>query len=154
MKGQSLPAAHGAPCRLVVAGKDCYFSVKWLERVEVTSGRPADTAREIALRRIGNQSAPSSGMRTYWACTMEPDSTRVGTNHFALQMASFEDLQAIYRQFKEKGLEILRTGSNTYSVGIYFSDSDGNEGYYEDVEAYRRGVWEGDYHRKLEEAAV
>ena len=87
---------------------------------------------------------------------MEPDSTRVGTNHFAWQMASFEDLQAIYRQLKEKGVEILRTRSNTFSVGIYFNDPDGNgnEAYYEDLEAYRRGAWEGEYHRKLEEVAV
>ena len=87
---------------------------------------------------------------------MEPDRTRVGTNHFAWQMGSFEDLQAMYRQLKEKGVEILRTRSNTFSVGVYFNDPDGNgnEVYYEDLEAFRRGRWEGEYHRKLEEAAV
>ncbi len=60
LNGQPLPAAHGAPCRLVVAGKECYCSVKRLERIEVTSDRPATTAREIALRRIGNKSAPGN----------------------------------------------------------------------------------------------
>ena len=53
LNGQPLSAAHGAPCRLVVAGKESYFSVKWLQRIEVTSDRPADTAREIAPRRPG-----------------------------------------------------------------------------------------------------
>jgi catechol-2,3-dioxygenase len=37
-------------------------------------------------------------------------------------MASFEDLQAIYRRLRE----------NTFSVGLYFNDPDGNadEAYY------------------------
>ena len=61
LNGQPLPVAHGAPCRLVVAGKECYFSVKWLERIEVTSDRPMDTAREIARRRIGARRAMPIG---------------------------------------------------------------------------------------------
>jgi len=87
---------------------------------------------------------------------LEPDSTRVGINHFAWQMASFEDLQAIYRRLRENGVGILRTRENTFSVGVYFNDPDGNgnEAYYEDLEAYRRGAWEGEYARKLEEAMV
>ena len=42
-----------------------------------------------------------------------------------------------------------------FSVGLYFSDPDGNgiEVYYEDLELYRRGVWEGGkFPRKLAEA--
>ena len=82
-----------------------------------------------------------------------PDSARVGTNHFAWEMASFEDLQAMYRQLKANGVEILRTRSNVFSVGIYFNDPDGNgnEAYFEDLETFRRGAWEGEYHRQLEE---
>ena len=82
-----------------------------------------------------------------------PDNTRLGTNHFAWEMASFEDLQAMYRQLKANGVEILRTRSNVFSVGIYFNDPDGNgnEIYYEDLEVFRRGAWEGEYHRQLEE---
>lgn len=53
LNGQSLTVEHGAPCQLVVAGKECYSSIKWLERIEVTAERPADTAQDIALRRIG-----------------------------------------------------------------------------------------------------
>ena len=87
---------------------------------------------------------------------LEPDSSRVGTNHFAWEMASFEDLQQMYRHLKEKGVEILRTRDNSFSVGVYFNDPDGNgiEVYYEDLEAYRRGVWEGEYASKLEETPV
>lgn len=58
LNGEPLPAAHGGPCRLVAVGKECYFSVKWLERIAVTSGPPSDTAREIALRRIESKTGP------------------------------------------------------------------------------------------------
>ena len=87
---------------------------------------------------------------------MEPDRTRVGTNHFAWEMASFEDLQAMYHQLNAHGVEVERIRSNSFSVGIYFSDPDGNgnEAYYEDLEAFRKGVWEGEYHRKLAEVPV
>jgi catechol-2,3-dioxygenase len=42
-----------------------------------------------------------------------PDSSRVGTNPFAWEMASFEDLQAMVRHLKAKGVDILRTRENT-----------------------------------------
>ncbi len=81
-----------------------------------------------------------------------PDSRRIGTNHFAWEMASCEDLQAMYRHLKAKGVEILRVRENTYSVGVYFNDPDGNglEVYYEEPGGYRQ-AWEGQYARKLEE---
>jgi catechol 2,3-dioxygenase len=84
-----------------------------------------------------------------------PDSSRVGTNHFAWEMASFEDLQAMARHLKAKGVEILRVRDNTFSVGVYFNDPDGNgiEVYYEEPGGYRR-AWEGQYARKLEEVSV
>ncbi len=53
LNGQPLPPAHGGPCRLIVAGKECYFSVKWVDHIEVLSSRPLDTGRDIALTRIG-----------------------------------------------------------------------------------------------------
>ena len=65
-------------------------------------------------------------------------------------MASFEDLQAMYRHPQEKGVEIPRVRENTSSVGVYFNDPDGNgiEVYYEEPWGYRR-AWEGQYARKL-----
>ena len=53
LNGQPLPPDHGGPCRLVVPGADCYTSIKWLDHVEVTEVQPVETAREIALGRIG-----------------------------------------------------------------------------------------------------
>ena len=96
-------------------------------------------SHELAIRGIG---ADAAG----------PDSSQVGTNHFAWEMASFEDLQAMYRHLKAKGVHILRTRENAHSVGVYFNDPDGNglEVYYEEPGGYR-GSWEGQYTRKLEE---
>ena len=86
-----------------------------------------------------------------------PDKARVGVNHFAWQMASFEDLQAMYRRLKEKQVNIVRMRQNSASMGIYFTDPDGNENevYYEEADArWRQGGWEGQFPRKLEQVAV
>lgn len=53
LNGEPLAPEHGGPCRLVAAGKECYFSVKWLDLIEVTAKRPEDTGKAIALARIG-----------------------------------------------------------------------------------------------------
>jgi catechol 2,3-dioxygenase len=99
-------------------------------------------SHELAIRGMGPD-APG------------PDSSRVGTNHFAWEMASFEDLQAMVHHLKAKGVEILRVRDNTFSVGVYFNDPDGNgiEVYYEEPGGYRR-AWEGQYARRLGEVTV
>jgi len=48
-----LPLEHGGPVRLVIPGADCYTSIKWVEHISVTDEPGDDTARDIALRRIG-----------------------------------------------------------------------------------------------------
>ncbi len=53
LNGEPLSPSHGGPCRLVVAGNDCFDSIKWVDHIEITVDQPAETAREIALRRIG-----------------------------------------------------------------------------------------------------
>ena len=58
LNGRPLPSDHGGPCRLVVPGTDCFASIKWLDHMEVTAERPAETAREIALTRIGKLNPP------------------------------------------------------------------------------------------------
>ena len=77
----------------------------------------------------------------------------VGTNHFAREMGSFEDLQAMYDHLKEMDVKILGTRNNSYSVGVYFNDPDGNgnEVYFEETGGWRQGEWGGPYHRTLED---
>ncbi len=97
-----------------------------------------EPSQEIVLREIG-------------ADDREQDVKSVGSNHLAWEMATFDDLQAICDQLVSKGIELSRVRSNSYSVGVYFNDPDGNsnEVYFEDVEAFRRRPEEGEYHRKL-----
>ena len=53
LNGQPLPQEHGGPCRLVAEGKECFDSIKWVDHIQVTASRPVDTAKQIALSRIG-----------------------------------------------------------------------------------------------------
>jgi len=48
-----LAREHGWPVRLVVPGADCFTSIKWLDRIELRAEPGANTAREIALGRLG-----------------------------------------------------------------------------------------------------
>ena len=100
-------------------------------------------SQELVLREIG------PGVK-------EAEVSSVGTNHLAWEMASFDDLQEMCRQLTSVGVELVRTRTNSYSVGVYFTDPDGNsnEVYFEDVEAFRRRPEEGEYHRKLEGITV
>ena len=103
-----------------------------------------DLSHELAITPMGDDATG-------------PDSKQIGTNHFAWEMASFEDLQAMYRQLNDHGVEVHHTRDNTFSVGIYFTDPDGNgnEVYIEDPGApWRSGTWEGEYRRKLEEVTA
>src|SRR5215468_8671784 len=54
---------------------------------------------ELAIRAMGPEAAG-------------PDATRIGTNHFAWQMETFDDLQAMYYHLQEKGVEIERIRDN------------------------------------------
>lgn len=51
--GTALPREHGGPLRLIVPGADCYTSVKWVDRIDVTYEQRPDRAKAIALARIG-----------------------------------------------------------------------------------------------------
>jgi catechol 2,3-dioxygenase len=78
-----------------------------------------DHAHDIALFAVGDD-APG------------PQKGQVGLNHVAWKMASLEDLTAMYWRLQEKGIPIT-VSDHTISIGIYFSDPDGNglEVYYE-----------------------
>jgi DMSO/TMAO reductase YedYZ molybdopterin-dependent catalytic subunit len=60
LNSHPLPPGRGGPCRLVGAGQDCWFNIKWLEHMEVTADRPAETAREIALTAVGQLKPPGN----------------------------------------------------------------------------------------------
>ncbi len=47
-----LAREHGGPVRLLVPGADCFTSIKWLDRIELSAQPGPDTAREIALGRL------------------------------------------------------------------------------------------------------
>jgi catechol-2,3-dioxygenase len=79
-----------------------------------------DTSHEIALVEVG-EDAPG------------PERGRVGLNHMAWQMGTFEDLKEVYRKLKSNDVEITRVSDHNLSIGVYFKDPDGNEceAYYE-----------------------
>lgn len=51
--GRWLTISKGGPVRLVFKGHNCYESVKRVYRIDVLEKKPCDTARTIALPRIG-----------------------------------------------------------------------------------------------------
>jgi catechol 2,3-dioxygenase len=76
-------------------------------------------AHDIALFDVGDDAAG-------------PAERQVGLNHMAWRMATLEDLKEIYQRLQDKGVPI-RVSDHTVSIGVYFSDPDGNglEVYYE-----------------------
>ena len=53
--GEPLPGAHGGPARLVVPGGDCFTSIKWTDHIEVRAEPGDNSARRIALDRLGSE---------------------------------------------------------------------------------------------------
>lgn len=51
LDGAPLAPEHGAPLRLVAPGKECYYGVKWVGRVELARDAQ-ETGKAIALERI------------------------------------------------------------------------------------------------------
>ena len=76
-------------------------------------------AHDIALFEVG-EDAPA------------PQKGQVGLNHVAWRMATLEDLAEMYQRLKARGIP-LHVADHTVSIGVYFSDPDGNglEVYYE-----------------------
>jgi catechol 2,3-dioxygenase len=94
-----------------------------------------DHAHDIALFDAGDD-APG------------PEKGQVGLNHVAWRMASLDDLKDVYRRLVDKGVPV-RVGDHSVSIGVYFSDPDGNglEVYYE----LPRGEWHQDRPFSLKE---
>ena len=56
-----------------------------------------------------------------------PDRGGVGLYHFAWEMRSFEDLQQLYLELKQKEVDIVGIGDHGISIGVYILDPEGNE---------------------------
>ena len=55
LNDEPLPEVHGGPCRLVAIGKQCHYSVKWLDRIQVVGSAPEDTGLQIVQVRNANR---------------------------------------------------------------------------------------------------
>ena len=51
---EPLAGPHGGPARLVVPGGECFTSIKWTDHIEVRSEPGDNSARRIALDRLGS----------------------------------------------------------------------------------------------------
>jgi len=86
-------------------------------------------AHDIALFDVGEEAGG-------------PEKGHVGLNHVAWRMKSLDDLKEIYQRLQDKGVPV-RVSDHTVSIGVYFSDPDGNglEVYYE----LPRSEWHQDH---------
>jgi len=64
MNGRPLAAAHGAPWRLLVPSGACFTSVKWVDRLEVTSAPGENAGEHIARARLQSRTL-TSGTATW-----------------------------------------------------------------------------------------
>src|SRR5262249_28427554 len=69
-------------------------------------------AHDIALFEVGDEAGG-------------PQKKQVGLNHVAWRMANLGDLGEMYKRLKEKEVPVS-VSDHTVSIGIYFSDPDGN----------------------------
>ena len=51
LNGAPLTPEHGAPLRLVAPGRACFYSVKWVDRLEVLADEAPTTGESIARNR-------------------------------------------------------------------------------------------------------
>ncbi|HEY7491533.1 MAG TPA: molybdopterin-dependent oxidoreductase [Candidatus Tectomicrobia bacterium] len=52
LNGALLTPEHGAPLRLVAPGRACFYSVKWVDRLEVLADEAPTTGETIARNRL------------------------------------------------------------------------------------------------------
>jgi len=52
LNGMPLTPEHGAPLRLVAPGRACFYSVKWVDRLEVLAEEAPTTGETIARNRL------------------------------------------------------------------------------------------------------
>ena len=71
-----------------------------------------DSSHELALISVGPD-APG------------PEERRVGLNHFAWEMETFEELQELYLGLKQRDVKVSMVDDHGISLGVYFFDPDG-----------------------------
>jgi DMSO/TMAO reductase YedYZ molybdopterin-dependent catalytic subunit len=52
LNGTPLTPEHGAPLRLVAPGRACFYSVKWVDRLEVLADEAPTTGESMARNRL------------------------------------------------------------------------------------------------------
>jgi len=52
LNGTPLTPEHGAPLRLVAPSRACFYSVKWVDRLEVLAHEAPTTGETIARNRL------------------------------------------------------------------------------------------------------
>ena len=52
LNGMPLTPEHGAPLRLVAPGRACFYSVRWVERLEVLADEVPTTGETIARTQL------------------------------------------------------------------------------------------------------
>jgi DMSO/TMAO reductase YedYZ molybdopterin-dependent catalytic subunit len=52
LNGTSLTLEHGAPLRLVAPGQTCFYSVKWVDHLEVLAEDVPTTGATVARKRL------------------------------------------------------------------------------------------------------
>ncbi len=52
LNGTRLTPEHGAPLRLVAPGRACFYSVKWVDRLEILAEEAPTTGESIARNRL------------------------------------------------------------------------------------------------------
>ncbi|MBI4499288.1 MAG: molybdopterin-dependent oxidoreductase [Chloroflexi bacterium] len=58
LDGRDLPVEHGGPVRLVVPGRECFTSIKWLDHLELRLSPASNTGQAIALGRLAARERP------------------------------------------------------------------------------------------------
>jgi catechol 2,3-dioxygenase len=85
------------------------------------------TTFKTAGRSVFMAADPNSSheLALFYSSTQRGDVGLVGIGHVAWRVASFKDLQVVYRQLIDEGISIESIGEHGISLGIYFRDPDG-----------------------------
>ena len=87
----------------------------------------ARVGRSMVFMRASDEASHELALMSVGPDAPGPEQGRVGLYHFAWQMESLDDVKKIFKELKEKGIDIAGTGDHGISLGVYFFDPDGNE---------------------------